>query len=84
MQSEGSSPYSQEPATCPYPEPDRSSQSPPPPHSTSRRSILMSSSHLRLGLSSGLLRSDFPTETLYAPLLSPYVPHVLPISVVLT
>jgi hypothetical protein len=26
MESEGSSPYSQEPATCPYPEPDWSSQ----------------------------------------------------------
>jgi hypothetical protein len=25
MESEGSSPYTQEPATCPYPEPDQSS-----------------------------------------------------------
>jgi hypothetical protein len=33
-----------------------------------------------LGLSSGLLPSGFPTKALYAPLLSPYVLHVLPIS----
>jgi hypothetical protein len=26
MEPEGSSPYTQEPAICPYPEPDRSSQ----------------------------------------------------------
>jgi hypothetical protein len=30
MEPEGSSPCSQEPATCPYPEPDRSSLHPPP------------------------------------------------------
>jgi hypothetical protein len=28
MEPEGSSPYSQQPATCPYPEPDRSSHAP--------------------------------------------------------
>jgi hypothetical protein len=28
MEPEGSSPYSQEPDTCPYPEPDRSSHAP--------------------------------------------------------
>jgi hypothetical protein len=61
MEPEGSSPYTQEPATCPYPEPDQSS--------------------LRLGLPSGLLPSGFPAKALYAHLLSPYVPHVLPISV---
>ena len=37
--------------TCPYPKPDESS---PSPHPTSLRSILILSSHLRLGLSSGL------------------------------
>ena len=42
-------PHSQELATCPYPEPDQSSPCPPPP--TSWRSILILSSHLRLGVS---------------------------------
>ena len=39
------------------------------PHPTSWRSILIST-HLRLGLPSGLLPSGFPTKTLYTPLSS--------------
>ena len=39
-----------------------------PPHPTSWRSILILSSHVRLGLSSGLLPSGFPNKTLYMPL----------------
>ena len=40
------------------------------PHPTSWISILILSTHLRLGLSSGLL-SGFPTKTLYTPLYTP-------------
>ena len=41
------------------------------PHTTSWRSILILSTHLRLGLPSGLFPSGFPTKTLYTPLSSP-------------
>ena len=41
------------------------------PHSTSWRSVLILSTHLRLGLPSGLFPSGFPTKTLYNPLSSP-------------
>ena len=41
------------------------------PHPTSWRSILILSTHLRLGLPSCLLPSSFPTKTLYTPLSSP-------------
>ena len=40
------------------------------PHPTSWRSILILSTHLHLGLPSGLLPSGFPTTTLYTPLSS--------------
>jgi hypothetical protein len=49
-------------------------------YSTSWRSILILSYHLRLGLPSGLFPSSFPIKTLYTPLLSPYMLHSPPIS----
>ena len=68
MEPEGSLPYSQAPATCPCPEPTPSSPHNPCP--TSWRSILILSSHLRLGLPNGLFPSGFPTKTLCTPLPS--------------
>jgi hypothetical protein len=47
MEPESPSLYPQVPVTCPYPEPTPSSTHDPPP--TSWRSILILSSHLRLG-----------------------------------
>jgi hypothetical protein len=57
---ECSSPYSQELDTCPYLEPNQSSLC--PPHPTSRRSILILSSHQRQGFPGGLLSSGFLTK----------------------
>ena len=45
-------------------------------HSTSWRSTLILSSHLRLYLPSGLFPSGFSTRTLYKHILSPYVLYV--------
>ena len=50
------------------------------PHPTSCRSILILSTHLWLGLPSGLLPSGFPSKTLYTPSPHPYAPHAQPIS----
>jgi hypothetical protein len=52
-----------------------------PSHRTSRRSLVILSSHLRLDLAGGLLPSGLPTKILYTPLLSPVrVLHAPPIS----
>ena len=45
------------------------------PHPTSWRSILILSTHLRLGLPSGLFPSVYPTKNLYTPSPHPYTPH---------
>jgi hypothetical protein len=65
MNPEGSLPHSQVSATWLYAEPGQSS---PCSHPTSRRSILILSSLLHLGLTSVLFPSSFPTNTLYGPL----------------
>jgi hypothetical protein len=67
MEPKDSLPHSQQPAICPYREPVRST---PCPNPTSLRSILILSSHLRLGLTSGLVPSHLPTKTLYAYVLA--------------
>jgi hypothetical protein len=69
MDPEGSLPSSQEPSTGPYPEPDRSS--PQHPILSLLRSISILSTHLCLGLPSGLFPSELPTNILHAFLFSP-------------
>ena len=49
-------------------------------HPITWRFILMLSTHLRLGLPSGLFPSSFHTKTLYTPSPHPYAPHAQPIS----
>jgi len=68
METEDSLPHSQAKTTSHYPE---LAQSHSPP--ISWRTILILSSHLRLGLPSCLFPTGFPTKHLYTPLLSPYV-----------
>jgi len=57
---------------CPPPVPILSQLDPVhTPYPTPWRSILILSSHLRLGLSSSLFPSGFPTKTFYTPHISP-------------
>jgi hypothetical protein len=67
-QPEGSSPHTQQPATGCYPEPGEST-----PHPTTNlpKVHLILSSHIRLGLSSGLFPLGFPIKTRYMFLPSP-------------
>jgi hypothetical protein len=68
MESEGSLPHSQAPATCLYPEPEKSS--PCLPISLFCRSGLILSSCLCMCCPNGLFPSVLPTKTPYAPLHS--------------
>ena len=50
------------------------------PHPTSWRSVLILSTHQRLGLPSGLFPSGFPTKTLYTALSSPILTYSMVLS----
>jgi hypothetical protein len=69
MELKGSSPCLQEPSTGPYPEPGQAIPYHPLPFSL--RSILILSTHLRLGLPIELIPSGFPTNIHYPILFSP-------------
>ena len=66
METKGPSPYLYVPATCPYPEPDQSGQLPKPVYWIY---ILIPTSHISLGLASGLCPASFLIKTPYALLL---------------
>ena len=59
---------------------------PMPLHPTLLRSIIILSSHLSLGLPSGLFPSCFPTKTLYTPFLTTipatYLTHLIPLKLI--
>ena len=81
MDPTGPLPHSQKPITSLYPEPDRSS---PCPYPASRRSILILSSDLRLGLPSDILPSGFSTKPCIHLCSPSHVLYALPISAFLT
>jgi hypothetical protein len=78
MEPEDSLQCSQEPTTGFYPEPDESNQH---PQTIYLRSILILSSHVRLGLSNGLFSSGFPTKISYAFRIALMRATSLPISI---
>ena len=63
MEPEVSLPHSQVPATCPYTEQDRSRPYPTSDFLKIHLNIIL---HLRLGLTSDLFLSGFPTKALYS------------------
>ena len=77
MEFQGSLPRLQVPATCPYPESDQSSPCPPFHSERIQLSTILPSTP---GSSNWSVTSWFRHQNLYAPLLSPYVLHALPIS----
>jgi len=68
MESQGSIPHSQVPATCPYVEPDRASTYPTTHFLKIHLNVIP---HQRLGLPSCLFPKGFPTRILYTSFLSP-------------
>jgi hypothetical protein len=77
MEPEGSLPRSQELTTCPYPEPNQPSPYPP---SYLYKIFLILSTHLCLGLPTGLFSSGFPTNNLYVIVFPPFTLHAHPTS----
>ena len=74
MEPGDSSSHSQEPAICPYPEPDQSS---PCPHPISRISILILSSHLRLVIQVVSVPQVFPPKPRHLSFIRPTSPITL-------
>ena len=81
MEPEGSLPHSQQPVTCPYLEQDPSSPCPPSHFCTIRFNIIL---RFTPGSSKWSPCLRFPTKTLLATVISPYVLHALPVSVFFT
>jgi hypothetical protein len=73
LEPEGSLRYLQDPATCPYTEPEQSNHVFPSHLIKTRFNII-------LGLPDGLFPSGLPTKTLYAPSCAQHVLHVSRIS----
>ena len=77
--------HSPMPATCPYPEPAEARPCPQIP--TSWRSFLILSSHLHLGLPSGLFPSGFPpkhcTQRISFPNMLHEPPHLIPLDLII-